>query len=160
METTATEIKNSSAIEPTTVEQQFVTLTREKRNASRKLEVIQEALTAIESSLIEQLHRNGHQSINLRDGSTVYIRRDLRVSPKKTSAEFVEMLAMDGFFNLLMPSSSRIRAYVKEILTDPNTDQWELSRFKGTDDEPRADEAVVLGAVDCSEVERVGVRGA
>ena len=84
----------------------------------------------------------------------MYVSHDLRVSPRNGTLAAVNMFNQHMLPDLLMPSSSKLRAYIKEMLHDDQTNTWELSRAS------KALPEWMFKGFELSEVERINVRGA
>ena len=100
--------------------QEFVRLTREKRQTENVLKSINEALRQLEARIIADMEANEVDHIRV-DGMSIYPKRDLAIKVKCNEDELCEAIP-----NLSRRAVNRqsLKSAVREMLTD-DTGRWE-----------------------------------
>ena len=137
--------------EVTTAENTYVAALRRRAELTAALKSINAQISDLELEVRHDWAARGcsQQTVN---GCAVYLSHELRMNSRNGSAAMVEAIQQAGRPDLLMPSSGRLRALVKELLTDEHTDSWELTN---ADRLPQW----LSTCVDLAEIEQIKYRG-
>lgn len=137
-----------------TLEQHYAEYVAHKRDLQAQVKEVNEKMTELEHDILTDWQAQGVRSVKLESGATLYVSHDLRVASRNGTVETVKLFNQHALSDMLMPSSSKLRAYLKEMLHDDQTQTWELSNAA------KALPTWLSDAVDLSEVDKLNVRGA
>lgn len=109
---------------------QFVELTRRKRQLAAEQRDIQQSLDDLSRRIIGDFTDRGRQSVK-QNGATVYLQRDISVKSKTgNTADVVDKLRRARLGELIGLNWPRVKSWVKERMHDDTTDTFELDPQK------------------------------
>ena len=107
----------------------FITLTERKKAIKNSLDEVNTELAGVEAEIAQTFRDNGTSKIT-RNGVTVHLIRHLSVRNTAGTAATVAALRKARLGDLLMASSQRMKAWIKEKMENRRTGTWEVNLKK------------------------------
>jgi predicted DCC family thiol-disulfide oxidoreductase YuxK len=127
----------------------LIVLTERKKAVKNSLDEVNAEIADVEAEIAARFRKDGTQSVN-RNGTLVYMKRELTVRSTHGTDATVEALRKARLSDLISVQHQRLKAWVRERMYNARTDNWELNEKKL----PPSLRAVIK----CEEYHRIGVR--
>ena len=108
----------------------FIALTIEKKKLEALLAPIKKELAELSSDLVTEFQTQGDQRIT-RNGWTIYVKRDLAIRATNGDlAGFCDALRRAHLHELIGPTMSKVKAWLKGRFQPEDSDTWEIDKRK------------------------------